>query len=81
MFTDAEIRLLNANNGEFPLLVAAKAAMDRCNTCGHKNVNVHSMLRVALNKYKSDKRFIHHLSTFMHLPCSIAGVYIDRIQE
>ena len=78
MFTDSEIRLLQASNEGFPLVQAAQAAYNSCGKCGHRPVNVHSLLRIAINKYKSDKQFITHLSTLMQLPVSIAGVFIGK---
>ena len=80
MFSDSEIRLLQADNSGFPLVQAAQGALERCGKCGHKAVNVHAMLRVAVNKYKNDKGFLLHLSTLMKLPCSIAGVFVEKRQ-
>ena len=78
MFTEVETKLLNADNAEFPLIAAAKSALDGCRTCGHANVNVHSMLRVAVNKYKRDKRFRDHCARLFRLPVSIAGIFVEN---
>lgn len=78
MFTNNETKLLNAPAPAFPLLVVAQRAArtNSCGSCGHRQVNVHTLLRVAVNKYKSDKNFIEHCQRLFALPTSIAGVRI-----
>lgn len=78
MFTDAELKLLNADNTRYPLIAAAKAEMNACKSCGHGNVNIHTMLRVAVNKYKNDKQFKEHCASLFRLPCSVSGVLIEK---
>ena len=79
MFTDTEKALLD-NPGPFPLLRAASAAAGRkgCPTCRHAAVNVHGMIRAAINKYKTDKRFLDHCASLFRLPARAAGVTIGQ---
>ena len=78
MYTEFELKLLADPPAEFPFLQAVAARAKECSTCGHGNVNIHSLLRIAINKYKSDKRFIEHCSTLFPLPCAVAGVLIPK---
>ena len=80
MFSVYEQRLLASSCSDFPLLQAASAAVrrPRCPICRHGSVNAHTMLRTAVNKYKNDKRFKAHCETLFKLPCTIAGVLIER---
>lgn len=78
MFTDNENKLLHAPADAFPLLKAVQKSIlqQSCGSCRHANVNVHTMLRVAVNKYKSDKNFIRLCQGLFPLPCRIAGVMV-----
>ncbi len=78
MFSDAEMKLLTSPHGGFPLLAAVQSTWRSCRTCGHANVNIHSMLRVALTRYRSDKKFIAHCKSLFPLPCSVAGVLLEE---
>lgn len=80
MFSIYEQRLLAASSSEFPLIQAAAAALRRsaCPRCRHGVMNAHVMLRTAVTKYKNDKRFKAHCETLFKLPCTIAGVLIER---
>lgn len=75
--TDAETIVLSSDARGFPLLIAAQQAGAGCGKCGHANVNVHAMLRVALTRYKNDKQFRVWLGNKMKLPVTIAGVVIE----
>lgn len=78
MLSDAESRLLSAPSKDFPLIAAVAASMSRCRTCsGQGSLQVHVMLRTAINKYKSDKHFIEHCRGLFKLPCVVSGVLID----
>lgn len=78
MFSDNEIKLLSSQASDFPLLrLAQRAAKDEhCGKCRGGKVNVHAMLRLAVNKYKSDKKFIEHCKGLFPLPTSISGIRI-----
>lgn len=78
MFSDNEIKLMNAPTHEFPLITVAQRAAfaPKCGSCRGNSVNAHSMLRLAVNKYKSDKNFIEHCKKLFPLPTSIAGVHL-----
>lgn len=80
MFTDNDRIMLSNPASGFPLLNAAIAAYQRkaCGSCGHKNVNVHSMLNLAAIKYRNDKRFILHCKELLGLPCVVGGVMITE---
>lgn len=78
MYSITELKLLSSPPPGYPLLNAAARQKAACESCSHKNVNVHSMLKVALNKYKSDKQFIDYVDKLIGLPCSIAGVYLTK---
>ena len=80
MFSIYEQRLLSASCSDFPLIQAAAAAARRaaCPVCRHGAVSAHAMLRTAVNKYKNDKRFKAHCETLFKLPCSIAGVLVEK---
>ena len=77
MFTDAEISVLSADAREFPLLAAAQAARNGCGRCGHASVNIHALLRTALTRYRSDKRFRAWMGARMKLPVTIAGITVE----
>ena len=77
MLSDAEVKLLESDCSKWPLLRAAQENLRRCSSCGHSRVNIHTMLRLALNKYKSDKEFIAHCRKLFALPCAIAGVLLN----
>ena len=79
MFNDNELKLLHAPAARFPLLAAVQRSYDPdgCPVCGHPRVNVHAMLRVAVNKYKSDKDFIAMCRGLFPLPAIVAGVRIS----
>lgn len=76
MLNAAEIKLLNSDNTKFPMIKAASAALKKCGTCGHKNVNIHTMLRVAVTKYAKDPAFVEHCRNIAVLPCMIGGILI-----
>lgn len=80
MFTDNDKLILSTPVTGFPLLTAAQAAFQQkaCGSCGHKTVNVHSMLNLAAIKYRNDKRFLLHCKSLLGLPCVIAGVLIKE---
>jgi len=78
MYTDLELKLLGADTTRFPMLTAIKQRAKQCTSCGHGPVNIHSMLRAALNRYKSDKQFLEWCSTLFKLPCNIAGVTLEK---
>jgi len=78
MISDFELKLLSADMREFPLMAAAQAAVRRCPVCKHGQLNVHSVLRTAITKYKNDKRFKKACSRLFSLPCTVAGVLIDK---
>lgn len=78
MFSDYELKLLSADCREFPLLQAVIAARARCSTCRHGKVNLHMLLRTAVTKYKNDKKFKDFCGRLFKLPCSIAGVVVEK---
>ena len=78
MFSDNETKLLHAPADAFPLLKAVQrtVALYGCPVCGQSRVNPHAMLRLAVNKYKSDKNFIDLCRSLFALPCTVAGVHL-----
>ncbi len=72
-----EQSLLNAAPREFPMIAAASAALKRCGTCGHKNVNINAMLNTAVTKYMKDPGFRKYLLTFTKLPAIIGGILVE----
>lgn len=77
MYSIYEKALLDTPASQFPLLAAAQSLYKNCNKCGHKNVNVHAALKLAVHKYKNDKQFKDHCASLFRLPCAIAGVLVD----
>lgn len=72
-----EQALLNAAPREFPMIAAASAALQRCGTCGHKNVNIPAILKVAATKYRNNPEFRKYLLNFTKLPAIIGGILIE----
>lgn len=77
MFSEPESKLLSGPDSGFPLLEAVKARGRACRKCGHADVNLHSMLRTVVNRYKNDAGFKAYCSRLFRLPCSVAGVLIE----
>jgi hypothetical protein len=77
VFNPAEQYLLDAAPRQFPMIAAASAALKRCGTCGHKNVNIHAMLCTAATKYRNDPEFSDFIRKFSRLPVIIGGILVE----
>ena len=76
MLNTAEMKLLNSDTRQFPMIKAASAALKRCGKCGHRNVNAHTMLNAAVTVYRNNPAFIAHCKSLFPLPCVIGGLLV-----
>jgi len=73
----AEKALLDAAPRQFPMIAAASAALKRCGTCGHKSVNIRSILVTIATRYCHNDDFKAFLRTITKLPVVIGGILIE----
>lgn len=78
MFNVNEKKLLDSDASGFPMIQAASAALRACGTCGHKNVNVAGIFRLAVQKYAAREDFLQHCSKLFKLPCVLGGILVGK---
>lgn len=73
MLSVDEVKLINLNLKDFPLMAAASAAIKGCPRCPHKNVNQHMVLRSAILRLANNQKFKQFIRQNFKCPVILGG--------
>ena len=73
MLSADEVKLINLNLKDFPLMAAASAAIKGCNKCPHRNINQHMVLRSTILRLANNPKFKQFIRHNFKCPVTLGG--------
>lgn len=74
MLSVDEVKLINLNLKDFPLMAAASAAIKGCNRCPHKSINQHMTFRAAVLRLANNQKFKQFIRQNFKCPVVLGGI-------